>query len=223
MLAALPAAVALGVAVGVRAPSVSLALGPRRGPPDTIRAGRISIPRPPPVVQAPYLERAVARKSPREVAISELALRYNITGALARTIHDAAIEQGIDPELGFRLVRVESVFDVNAVGRGAVGLTQLMPGTARAIDPEVDTRRELLDPRTNLRLGFTNLREMIELFEGDVRLGVIAYNRGEVAVQRALRRGQDPENGYGRLVLGGRAHGGKPYAGTGLLEAPGKE
>jgi soluble lytic murein transglycosylase-like protein len=153
------------------------------------------------VVEVPYLERVVVRKSPREVAISGFALRYNITEALARTIHDAATEAGIDPELGFRLVRVESVFDVNAVGRGAVGLCQLMPGTARAIDPEVDTRRELLEPRTNLRLG------------------VLAYNRGEVAVQRALRRGGDPENGYARLVLGPRAHGGRPYEGPGLLAA----
>lgn len=209
----------MGAVIGVYAPSVPSALGPRVGPPDTLRLAGRAIPRPPPVVEVPYLERVVVRKSPREVAISGFALRYNITEALARTIHDAATEAGIDPELGFRLVRVESVFDVNAVGRGAVGLCQLMPGTARAIDPEVDTRRELLEPRTNLRLGFTNLRDMIELFDGDVRLGVLAYNRGEVAVQRALRRGGDPENGYARLVLGPRAHGGRPYEGPGLLAA----
>ncbi|MEW5931524.1 MAG: transglycosylase SLT domain-containing protein [Gemmatimonadota bacterium] len=218
LLAALPPCIVLGVVVGVYAPSVPTALGPRVGPPDTVRVGRrVAIPRPPPVVEAPYLARVVERKSPREVAVSGFALRYNITQALARTIHDAAVEAGIDPELGFRLVRVESVFDADALGQGAVGLCQLMPGTARSIDPEVDTRKELLDPRTNLRLGFTNLRNMIEMFDGDVRLGVIAYNRGEVAVRRALRRGRDPENGYSRLVLGARAHGGRPYAGPGLL------
>ncbi len=217
LLAALPLCIVLGVVIGVHAPSVPSAMGPRVGPPDTLRLGGRAIPRPPPVMEAPYLERMVERKSPREVAVSSFAVRYNITQALARTIHDAAVEAGIDPELGFRLVRVESVFDVHALGQGAVGLCQLMPGTARSIDPEVDTRKELLDPRTNLRLGFTNLRNMIEMFDGDVRLGVIAYNRGEVAVRRALRRGGDPENGYSRLVLGARKHGGRPYEGPGLL------
>ncbi|HEX8830733.1 MAG TPA: hypothetical protein VF705_06180, partial [Longimicrobium sp.] len=66
-------------------------------------------------------------------------------------------------------------------------------------------------------VGFTNLRNMLELFDGDVRLAVIAYNRGEVAVQRAMRRGRDPENGYGERVLGAIHHGGKPYKGPGLL------
>ncbi len=220
LLAALPFCVVVGVVIGVYAPSVPDALGPRKGPPDTVRVAgtRVAIPRPPPVVQAPYLERMVEKKrSPREEAISRLADRYNVTQPLARLIHDVAMEEGIDPELGFRLIRVESVFDADAVGTGAVGLCQLMPGTARDIDPEVDTRKELFDPRTNLRLGFTNLRNMIELFDGDVRLGVIAYNRGEVAVQRALKRGKDPENGYGKRVLGPRFHGGKPYTGKGLV------
>ncbi|HEX2092673.1 MAG TPA: transglycosylase SLT domain-containing protein [Longimicrobiaceae bacterium] len=219
LLAALPVCIVLGVVIGLYATDVPRAITPPKGPPDTLHlAGGVAIPRPPPVIQAPYLARVVEkRKSPREVAISELALRYNVTETLARLIYDVAVEEGIDPELGFRLVRVESVFDPNAIGTGAVGLCQLMPGTARDIDPEVDTRKELLDPRTNLHLGFTNLRNMIELFDGDVRLGVIAYNRGEVAVQRALRRGRDPENGYGERVLGPRAHGGKRYTGRGLI------
>ncbi|HEX2209017.1 MAG TPA: hypothetical protein VHG93_15165, partial [Longimicrobium sp.] len=53
-----------------------------------------------------------------------------------------------------------------------------------------------------------------------VRLGVIAYNRGEVAVDRALRRGADPENGYGRRILGPRAHGGEAYKGSGIIPVP---
>jgi hypothetical protein len=218
MLAALPLSVLVGGLVGVYAPSVPRLLTPPAGPPDTLRTLGVPLPSATPVVRAPYLRRAVASPSPREAAILGFVTRYNVTQPLARMIYDTAVEEGIDPELAFRLVRVESVFDADAVGRGAVGLMQLMPGTARDIDPEVDTRRELLDPRTNLRLGLTNLRNMIELFDGDVRLGVIAYNRGEIAVQRALKRGRDPENGYGARVLGPRAHGGKSYQGKGLLE-----
>ncbi len=217
MLAVLPLSVVVGVLIGIHAPSVPLLLSPPAGLPDTLRTLGVPLPSATPVVRAPYLKRALARPSPRELAITGWTTRYNVSEPLARMIYDVALEVGIDPELAFRLVRVESVFDANAIGQGAVGLCQLMPGTARDIDPEVDTRRELLDPRTNVRLGLTNLRNMIELFEGDVRLGVIAYNRGEIAVQRALKRGTDPENGYGARVLGPRAHGGRPYTGRGLL------
>ena len=208
--------VAGGVALGLYSTGIGATFGPRRGVPDTLATG---IPRPktPARLETRYLERALAAPGPEDV-MRELADRYQVTDAMARMIHDASVKEGVDPELTFRLIRVESVFDANAVGSGAVGLMQLMPGTARDIDPTVNTRKELLDPRTNLRLGLTNLRAMIERYDGDVRLGVIAYNRGEIAVDRALRRGKDPENGYGKLVLGPTPHGGKPYTGPGLLK-----
>lgn len=219
--AALPLSAALGVLLGFYSTGTPRLLTPPAGPPDTLRALGVPLPNTTPGMRTPYLRRALAARSAREAAIAELATRYRVTEPLARMIYDTSVEHGIDPELTFRLVRVESVFDADAVGAGgAAGLMQLMPGTARTIDPEVDTRKELLDPRTNLRLGLTNLREMIERYDGDVRLGVIAYNRGEIAVDRALKRGRDPENGYGRRVLGPHPHGGRPYRGKGLLEAP---
>lgn len=147
---------------------------------------------------------------------SDLARRYGIAESLAQRIVTAALAEGIDPELGFRLVWAESRFVVRARGPGgSLGLTQLLPGTARRLDPRVD-RDDLIDPDTNLRLGFRYLRRLIRMF-GDVRLGVLAYNRGEVAVARALRRGQDPENGYSRKVLGPH-RGLGPYRGPGLVE-----
>ena len=206
-----------GISLGVYSTGVGTTFGPRRGPPDTLKTG---IPAPKtPALPITYLEKQLAPPKPGpEEAVRELADRYNVTHTLARMIHEVAVEEGIDPELGFRLIRVESVFDVDAVGSGgALGLCQLMFGTARDIDPKVKTRKEVMDPRTNLRLGFTNLRNMLERYDGDVRLAVIAYNRGEIAVDRALRRGRDPENGYGKLVLGPKPHGGKPYTGPGLL------
>ncbi|HEX5830069.1 MAG TPA: lytic transglycosylase domain-containing protein, partial [Gemmatimonadaceae bacterium] len=58
--------------------------------------------------------------------------RYGIGSQLARAIHDIAIEEGIEPELAFRLVRLESEFKPRATSSvGAIGLTQLMPATAR--------------------------------------------------------------------------------------------
>src|SRR5690606_30096797 len=89
------------------------------------------------------------------------------------------------------------------------------PSTARAIDRSLDTEREVLDPETNLRTGFRYLRAMIERYGGDVRLGLLAYNRGEGTVDRVLRRGADPENGYSHLVLGTTSS--SPYTGTGII------
>jgi soluble lytic murein transglycosylase-like protein len=210
--------VVVGVVLGIYSTSVPGFFAPPAGPPDTLGVLGVPLPNAAPRVPTRNLERVLLRRSPSEVAVAEFSARYRITAPLSRMIYKAATEHGVDPELAFRLIRVESVFDADAVGSaGATGLMQLMPGTARTIDPAVDSRKELLEPRTNLRLGLTNLREMIELFEGDVRLGVIAYNRGPVAVSRAVKRGADPENGYGELVLGARAHGGRAYSGPGLI------
>lgn len=226
MLALLPLVFLGGVALARTSTSVPAQFGPRAGVPDSLRELKVPAPKTPTLLQATYLRRTVAPPvDSAELLVREMADRYHITGTMARMVHDAAVEEGLDPELAFRLVRVESVFDPDAIGAGgATGLVQMMPGTARSLDPDVDTRRELIEPRTNMRLGFGYLRDMIERYEehGDdaVRLGVLAYNRGEVAVDRALRRGADPENGYGRRILGPRAHGGEEYSGDGIVPIP---
>jgi len=214
-------AVAGGTGLAFYSASPARIFQPPAGPPDSLQVLKAPIPKPAAIAGTRYLRQAFKPETGPDREIGELAERYRITRPLARRIYDAAVAERIDPELAFRLIRVESVFDQDAVGPGgALGLTQLMYGTARDIDPSVGSRREVMEPATNMRIGFTNLRNMIELFDGDVRLGVIAYNRGEVAVQRALRRGRDPENGYGERVLGPRAHGGKRYRGPGLVVRP---
>jgi hypothetical protein len=216
-LAALIAIVG-GAGLAISSSGAGRLFQPPAGPPDSLEVLNAAIPKPATMVQTRYLRQLVDPESGRDREIRELAERYRITGTFARRIYDAALAERIDPELAFRLIRVESVFDEDAVGPGgALGLTQLMYGTARDIDPKVRSRREVMDPATNMRIGFTNLRNMLELFDGDVRLAVIAYNRGEIAVMRAVRRGRDPENGYGDRVLGPRAHGGRRYSGPGLV------
>jgi soluble lytic murein transglycosylase-like protein len=144
------------------------------------------------------------------------ALRYHVSPELARQIHTAAKDEGIDPELGFRLVRVESGFNPYARSRvGALGLAQLMPNTARWFDRTL-THSDILEPSTNLHVGFRYLHRLIDKYDGDVQLALLAYNRGDGAVDRDLRRGRDPENGYSRRVLG---VGFDRYRGTGLAEA----
>lgn len=142
--------------------------------------------------------------------VYSFASRYRITPELAGAIHDAAVGEGIEPELAFRVVRVESEFNERATSRvGAVGLTQLMPATARHFVPNV-TRKQLYNRDLNLRVGFRYLRGLIKEYKS-VRLALLVYNRGPVAVQAALDSGQDPANGYERVVLG-------DYRGRGLLD-----
>jgi soluble lytic murein transglycosylase-like protein len=130
------------------------------------------------------------------------AMRYRISPQLARTIQDAATQQGLDPELGFRLVRAESNFNPRARSHaGALGLTQLMPYTARWLDRGMTSPERIMQPERNLAAGFRYLRRLIDKY-GDLRLALLAYNRGEGAVDRDLRRGRNPENGYSRRVLG---------------------
>jgi soluble lytic murein transglycosylase-like protein len=136
---------------------------------------------------------------------------YRIKPELARRIYDAATTAGIEPELGFRLIRVESVFDTRAVSSaGALGLTQLMLGTAREFEPRV-TREQLLDPDVNLRIGFKYLRGLIREYKGDLKLALLVYNRGPVAVQKSLSMGMSPANGYESIVT-------KGYRGRGYLD-----
>jgi soluble lytic murein transglycosylase-like protein len=130
------------------------------------------------------------------------AMRYRISPQMARSIQDAAEAQGLDPELGFRLVRAESGFNPRARSHaGALGLTQLMPFTARWLDRGMTTPERIMQPEANLAAGFRYLRRLIDKY-GDLQLALLAYNRGEGAVDRDLRRGRNPENGYSRRVLG---------------------
>ena len=137
--------------------------------------------------------------------------RYGIAADLAGTIYESALAEGIDPELAFRLVSVESEFNERAISPvGAIGLTQLMLPTARYFDKSV-TREKLFDPETNARIGFRYLRGLVKSYKGDLKLALLVYNRGPVAVEHALTMGVDPANGYDKAIL-------KGYEGNGLVE-----
>lgn len=89
-----------------------------------------------------------------------------------------ATEEGVDPELFYRLVNQESRFNPAARSpRGAMGLAQLMPDTAKelGVDPT--------DPEQNLRGGARYLKKQIADF-GSVELGAAAYNAGPVSVRK---------------------------------------
>jgi soluble lytic murein transglycosylase-like protein len=157
-------------------------------------------------VEEAWRRHAVERESQR-LAANYVARGYSVSAELARNIHEAALEFDIDPEIAFGLVRAESSFRNQATSPvGAVGLTQLMPRTAAWIQPGV-TRAQLRNPRTNLEVGFKYLRYLLDKYEGNEDLALLAYNRGPGTVDRALRRGANPDNGYAAFVRGEANHG----------------
>jgi soluble lytic murein transglycosylase-like protein len=107
------------------------------------------------------------RKLPRDAQIRRIAERH-----------------GVDPLLVHAVVRAESGYDPKAVSRkGAAGLMQLMPETARrygVTDP--------FDTAANLDAGVRYLRDLLSVFRGNVALALAAYNAGEQSVLRAGRR-----------------------------------
>ncbi len=91
-----------------------------------------------------------------------------------------ARRHALRPELVRAVAWVESGFNTHAVSpKGAVGLMQLMPGTAGQYG--VTDRK---DPLQNLDAGAKHLRYLLDLYEGDLSLALAAYNAGEGTVKR---------------------------------------
>ena len=103
-----------------------------------------------------------------------------------REVISAARETAVDPALIHAIITAESQYNPRALSKkGAYGLMQLMPATAH--------RFKVLnkdDPMQNILAGSKYLRELLKLFNGDLKLTLAAYNAGPATVQKY--RGQIP-------------------------------
>lgn len=130
---------------------------------------------------AAQLAQATAPATTGAAAAVAPAAGLNAAGAAvpyAKEIDAAAAKYGLDPALLRGLVKQESGFDPNArSGVGALGLTQLMPGTARELGVTDPT-----DPAQAIDGGAKYLKQQLDKFGGDTSKALAAYNAGPGAV-----------------------------------------
>jgi len=121
-----------------------------------------------------------------EVPDFEALRNTAVHGRYGQFIRAAAERYSLDPELIKAIIKVESSFNPAAVSdKGAMGLMQLMPRTAEEMRVGAPFEAE-----ENIMGGSRYLRKLLDLFEGDLQLGLAAYNAGPA---RVLENGAIPK------------------------------
>ena len=127
---------------------------------------------------APAVEVARGGLAVNGIADAGAQRRYGVVVA------QVADQIGIEAALLHAVISVESGYNARAVSkRGAAGLMQLMPGTARRYGVA-----DVFDPADNVRAGAQYLTYLLKLFDNDLQLALAAYNAGEAAVIKYGRR-----------------------------------
>ncbi|HET9749369.1 MAG TPA: lytic transglycosylase domain-containing protein [Casimicrobiaceae bacterium] len=145
------------------------------------------------VPNGPGKERAQAIDALAGTRLYARATDPAVVRRFSALIETNAHENHVDPALVQAVVAVESGFDAHAVSdKGAIGLMQVLPGTAErygiAADPRRSVADKLHDPAVNMRIGTRYLRDLLARFDGDVALALAAYNAGEGAVASHANR-----------------------------------
>jgi soluble lytic murein transglycosylase len=124
-----------------------------------------------------------------------LAIRFDISRAsrhprpYSAAVERAAARHGMDPNLLYAVMRVESIYNPRIVSyAGAIGLLQIMPRTGRLIAHNMGNDAfavdDLLDPGTNIEMAAWYLSSLLRRFDGRLPLAIAAYNGGPHNVRR---------------------------------------
>jgi hypothetical protein len=105
-------------------------------------------------------------------------------------IGSKAQEAGIDPDLALAFAWRENRFQTKGKSpKGATGIMQIMPANAKAYGYSVE---DLQDPNHNIDIGLRLFKENLEMFDGNERAALVAYNANPNVAKRYLKNGEDP-------------------------------
>lgn len=119
-------------------------------------------------------------KKPPEAQPLKFTIPVETPSTWKETARKEAKEKEIDPLLVHAVIMAESAEDPLCISpKGAMGLMQLMPGTARELGVE-----DPFSPHENVKGGVSYLAQMLKRFDGNVKLALAAYNAGPGAVEK---------------------------------------
>jgi len=107
-------------------------------------------------------------------------------------IGSKAQEVGIDPDLALAFAWRENRFQTKGKSpKGATGIMQIMPANAKAYGYSVE---DLQDPNHNIDIGLRLFKENLDMFQGNERAALVAYNANPNVAKRYLKNGETPES-----------------------------